>query len=66
MPSMLKVYSNHQSNPVLCQAIEFACCQFYTLHQKPFMLQMFGSIAPILNMNEDTTLFDYTKVRSMG
>ena len=26
------------------------------------MLQMFGSVAPILNMSEDATLFDYTKV----
>ena len=40
MPTMLKLYSNNQSNLVLCEAIEFACRQFYTIHRKPFMLQV--------------------------
>lgn len=39
MPTLLKTYSNNQPNPVLCQAIEFVCRQFYILHRKPFILQ---------------------------
>ena len=51
MPTVLRMYSNNQPNTVLCQAIHFACRQFYILHRKPFVLQMFGSVAPILDMS---------------
>ena len=60
MPTLLKIYSNYQSNLLLCEVIEFTCRQFYTLHRKPFLLQMFGSIAQYLN--EDKTVVDYAKV----
>ena len=50
MPTLLRVYSNNQPNPVLQDAIQFVCKQFYILHRKPFILQMFGSVAPILDM----------------
>ncbi|GFR73733.1 Unc-80-like protein [Elysia marginata] len=50
MPTLLRVYSNNQPNPVLQNAIQFVCKQFYILHRKPFILQMFGSVAPILDM----------------
>ncbi|KAH9525120.1 Protein unc-80 [Bulinus truncatus] len=50
MPTLLRVYSNNQPNPVLKKAIHFVCKQFFILHRKPFILQMFGSIAPILDM----------------
>ncbi|KAK6194683.1 hypothetical protein SNE40_000272 [Patella caerulea] len=50
MPTLLRVYSNNQPNPVLKKAIHFVCRQFYILHRKPFMLQMFGSVAPLLDM----------------
>ncbi|KAK7491630.1 hypothetical protein BaRGS_00017083 [Batillaria attramentaria] len=50
MPTLLRVYSNNQPNTVLQQAIHFACRQFYILHRKPFVLQTFGSVAPILDM----------------
>ena len=51
MPTLLRMYSNNQPNSVLCQAIHFACRQFYILHRKPFVLQMFGSVAPLLDMS---------------
>ncbi|PFX29002.1 protein unc-80 homolog isoform X2 [Stylophora pistillata] len=47
-PSLLQVYSHHQSNKVVTTAIEFAMKQFYILHQKPCLLQLFASVAPIL------------------
>ncbi|GFO03526.1 unc-80-like protein, partial [Plakobranchus ocellatus] len=50
MPTLLRVYSNNQPNPVLRNAVQFLCKQFYILHRKPFILQMFGSVAPILDM----------------
>lgn len=40
MPTLLRVYSNNQSNPVICSAIQFTCRQFYILHRKPFILQV--------------------------
>lgn len=49
MPTLLRVYSNNQPNTVLKQAIHFVCRQFYILHRKPFVLQMFGSVASILD-----------------
>ncbi|XP_021380201.1 protein unc-80 homolog isoform X3 [Mizuhopecten yessoensis] len=64
MPTLLKIYSNNQPNPVLCQAVEYVCKQFYILHRKPFILQMFGSVTPLLDMtSEDTGLVDCRKVQ---
>ncbi|KAL3872189.1 hypothetical protein ACJMK2_040132 [Sinanodonta woodiana] len=64
MPTILKVYSNNQPNPVLCTALEFVCKQFFLLHRKPFILQMFGSVAPILDMAFAATgLIDCSKVQ---
>uniref|UniRef100_A0ABM5ELG6 Protein unc-80 homolog isoform X9 n=1 Tax=Pogona vitticeps TaxID=103695 RepID=A0ABM5ELG6_9SAUR len=48
LPTMLQVYADYESNPQLRQAIEFACRQFYILHRKPFILQLFASVAPLL------------------
>lgn len=48
MPFFPQVYSDYESNPQLRQAIEFACHQFYILHRKPFVLQLFASVAPLL------------------
>ncbi|KAL5011899.1 hypothetical protein ScPMuIL_010450 [Solemya velum] len=63
MPTILRVYSNNQSNPVICSAIQFACRQFYILHRKPFILQLFGSVAPILDMTDaESGLIDCRKV----
>lgn len=46
--SFPQVYADYESNPQLRQAIEFACRQFYILHRKPFVLQLFASVAPLL------------------
>ncbi|KAK2084094.1 Protein unc-80 [Saguinus oedipus] len=48
LPTMLQVNSNYESNPQLHQAIEFACHQFYILHWKPFVLQLFATVTPLL------------------
>ncbi|CAG5120059.1 unnamed protein product, partial [Candidula unifasciata] len=64
MPTLLRVYSNNQPNPVLKNAIHFVCKQFYILHRKPFILQMFGSVAPILDMScASEGVRDCTKVQ---
>ena len=62
MPTVLQVYSNHQSNSLLCRTVEFICKQFYVLHRKPFVLQMLGSIAPMLDLNTDLPFADANKV----
>lgn len=46
--SLLKTYADYESNPLLRQGIEFCCRQFYILHRKPFILQLFASVAPLL------------------
>ena len=62
MPSLLQIYSNNMSNnlvttrlvawsaglqcSVVLRSIEFLVKQLYILHRKPFLLQMFGSVAP--------------------
>uniref|UniRef100_A0A8R1DJA0 UNC80 domain-containing protein n=1 Tax=Caenorhabditis japonica TaxID=281687 RepID=A0A8R1DJA0_CAEJA len=49
MPTLLRCYSQRQTNRVFCQVVEFICRQFYTLHRKPFLLQMCGAIANIID-----------------
>uniref|UniRef100_A0A8D3E268 Unc-80 homolog (C. elegans) n=1 Tax=Scophthalmus maximus TaxID=52904 RepID=A0A8D3E268_SCOMX len=48
LPTMLQVYADYESDPLLRQGIEFCCRQFYILHRKPFILQLFASVAPLL------------------
>ncbi len=36
----MKVYSNMQSNPIVKNAIEFECLQFYNMHRLPFILKV--------------------------
>ena len=43
--------------------MEFVCKQLYVLHRKPFLLQMFGSIAPILDRDDDDAFGDAFKVQ---
>ncbi|XP_073489623.1 protein unc-80 homolog isoform X7 [Aquarana catesbeiana] len=50
LPTMLQVYADYESNPQLRKAIEFTCRQFYVLHRKPFVLQLFASVAPLLDL----------------
>lgn len=40
MPTILRIYSNHQTNALLCKTVEFVCKQFYIIHRKPFLLQV--------------------------
>ncbi|XP_042902932.1 protein unc-80 homolog [Parasteatoda tepidariorum] len=63
MPTILRTYSNHQTNNLLCRTLEFVCKQFYILHRKPFILQMFGSAAPILDMDVQSSYGDASKVQ---
>lgn len=42
--------------------IEFIVKQLYILHRKPFVLQMLGSVASILDMDEAATYGDANKV----
>jgi len=52
MPTILRCYSQRQPNRLFTQVVEFVCKQFYVLHRKPFLLQMFGSVADILDQSE--------------
>ena len=49
MPSLVQIYSNNLSNLLVTSSIEFLVKQLYVLHRKPFLLQMFGSIANSLD-----------------
>lgn len=62
MPTILRVYSNYQSNRMVVTVIEFIVKQLYILHRKPFILQMLGSVAPILDMDENAIYGDANKV----
>lgn len=48
--TMVQIYNNHQTNSLLCRTIEFVFKQFYILHRKPFVLQMFGAVSPLLEI----------------
>ncbi|MPC97318.1 Protein unc-80 [Portunus trituberculatus] len=62
MPTILRVYSNYQSNKMVVTVVEFIVKQLYILHRKPFILQMLGSVAPILDMDENAIYGDANKV----
>ena len=57
MPNILRIYSNNQTNELITKTIEFVCKQLYILHRKPFLLQMFGSVATILDKDDDDCLY---------
>ncbi|CAL4091464.1 unnamed protein product, partial [Meganyctiphanes norvegica] len=63
MPTILRVYSNYESNRMVVSTIEFVVKQLYILHRKPFILQMLGSVAPILDTDENATYGDANKIR---
>ncbi len=56
--SLLKTYADYESNPLLRRGIEFCCRQFYILHRKPFILQLFASVAPLLEFTVRTLSFN--------
>ncbi|XP_077556955.1 unc80, NALCN channel complex subunit isoform X2 [Haemaphysalis longicornis] len=63
MPTILQIYSNHQTNGLLCRTVEFICKQFYIMHRKPFILQMFGSVAPLLDLDVNSNYGDANKMQ---
>ncbi|KFD56195.1 hypothetical protein M513_02973 [Trichuris suis] len=65
MPTILRCFSHYQTNPLLCDAIRFTCKQFYIMHRKPFILQMFGSVANILDFNENEQDFGLLQVKNV-
>ncbi|XP_066923003.1 protein unc-80 homolog [Clytia hemisphaerica] len=52
LPTIFKVYSQHENNMLVKEVLEFAIAQFYNLHRSPFLLQMFASVSPML-MTDD-------------
>ncbi|KAF5273419.1 hypothetical protein FQA39_LY07436 [Lamprigera yunnana] len=64
MPTMLKIYSNHQTNKLVTTTVEYAVKQFYLMNRKPFILQMFGSVSAILDTDEEGTYGDAHKIQS--
>lgn len=62
MPTLLKIYSNHQTNKLVTTTIEYAVKQFYLMNRKPFILQMFGSVSAMLDTDEEGTYGDAHKV----
>ncbi|KAG8225919.1 hypothetical protein J437_LFUL005955 [Ladona fulva] len=62
MPTLLQIYSNHQTNTLVRRTIEYAVKQFYLMNRKPFILQMFGSVSSILDTDEDSQFGDAHKV----
>ena len=65
MPTILRVYSNIQSNPMVKKAIEYCCRQFFILHRLPFILQMLGSISKLLDTDEQSDVTDTNKIQPM-
>lgn len=63
MPTLMRIYSNYQNNPLVTRTIEFTVQQFYIMHRKPFMMQLFGSVAPLLDTDEQSLYGDTSKVR---
>ena len=59
----MRIYSNYQSNPLVARTIEFTIQQFYIMHRKPFVLQLFGSVAPLLDTDSNAVYGDASKVR---
>ena len=51
MPTLLDIYATHQSNTIVTAAIEFTCSQLFILHRNPFLLQLFGSAASLLQIS---------------
>jgi protein unc-80 len=62
MPTLLQVYSLHQTNKLVTTTIEYAVKQFYLMNRKPFVLQMFGSVSAILDTDEEGTYGEAHKV----
>lgn len=62
MPTLLQIYSNHQTNNLVTRTVEYCVKQFYLMNRKPFILQMFGSLSAILDTEEEGQYGDAHKV----
>ncbi|XP_065199931.1 protein unc-80 homolog isoform X3 [Planococcus citri] len=54
MPTLLQVYSSHNTNSLVTRTIEYTVKQFYLMNRKPFILQMFGSVSTILDIDDSS------------
>lgn len=52
MPTLLQIYSSHNTNSLVTRTIEYTVKQFYLMNRKPFILQMFGSVSTILDIDD--------------
>lgn len=52
MPTLLQIYSSHQTNKLVTRTVEYTVKQFYLMNRKPFILQMFGSVSAILDVDD--------------
>lgn len=63
MPTLLQLYSTHQTNKLVTTTVEYAVKQFYLMNRKPFILQMFGSVSTILDTDMISVHGEAHKVR---
>ncbi|KAJ1528104.1 hypothetical protein ONE63_008019 [Megalurothrips usitatus] len=64
IPTLLQLYSSHQTNTLVTRTVEYTVKQFYLMNRKPFILQMFGSVSAILDTDECGQYGDAHKVRA--
>lgn len=64
MPTLLQIYSNHQTNKLVTRTVEYCVKQFYLMNRKPFILQMFGSLSAILDTDEEVQYGEAHKVQA--
>ncbi|XP_011346095.1 protein unc-80 homolog isoform X3 [Ooceraea biroi] len=64
MPTLLQLYSTHQTNKLVTTTVEYAVKQFYLMNRKPFILQMFGSVSTILDTDVKSVHGEAHKVPS--
>lgn len=67
MPTLFRIYNLNRGNETIMKAIQFGCKQFYVLHRTPFILQMFGSIANLIDIDcPDDGPTEFSKVSSFA
>ncbi|XP_018896454.1 protein unc-80 homolog isoform X1 [Bemisia tabaci] len=64
IPALLQLYSSHQTNKLVTRTVEYTIKQFYLMNRKPFILQMFGSVSAILDIDETAEFGESHKVQS--
>ena len=61
---VLFIYAHLAANTLVTSSLEFLVKQLYILHRKPFLLQMFGSIANNLENSDQSDPFKVGKMLS--